>query len=69
MTTWHCSTTHCRAGTAIDLAGDAGYELEERVGSWLAGAMIYVKSTGRREVPDFFASDDDAREDIERCAR
>ena len=70
MSGWHtCATTHCRAGWAIHLAGERGYALEKKVGSWLAGASIYVKSTGRTVVPDFFATTDVAREDIERCAR
>ena len=68
MDSWHCGTSHCRAGWAITLAGPAGAALERRVGSWLAGALIYAASTGRKEVPDFFASDADALEDIRRCA-
>jgi hypothetical protein len=46
-----------------DLSGAA---LERDLGSCAAGALIYHASTGR--VPDFFASDDDARADIEACA-
>ena len=69
MSQWHCNTTHCRAGWAITYAGEAGAELERQVGPWLAGALIYVRSTGRIELPDFFASDSDAKADIERCAR
>jgi uncharacterized protein YjbI with pentapeptide repeats len=63
MSDWHsCKTTHCRAGWAIHLAGDAGYALEEKYGSERAGAMIYRASTGR--YPDFFASDEAALKDI-----
>jgi len=61
-----CGTTHCRAGWAIHLAGEAGYALEKRVGPHAAGTLIYLKSTGR--VPSFSASGDDALEDIRACA-
>jgi hypothetical protein len=65
MSAWHtCETTHCRAGWAIHLAGAAGRELEARVGSERAGAMIYKASTGR--VPYFFASNALALADIQR---
>ena len=70
MGTWHadgpCGTTHCRAGWAIVLAGQAGKELERRLDSQRAGTAIYRASTGR--VPHFFASDADALADIRRCA-
>ncbi len=65
MNDWHaCETTHCRAGWAIHLAGEAGYALEENRGPEMAGGMIYRASTGRW--PNFFASDADALADI--CA-
>ena len=69
MLDWHsCETTHCRAGWAIHLAGKAGYELEARLGSpEYAGRAIYRASTGR--VPDFYASNERALEDIKRCAK
>jgi len=67
MGSWHsCETTHCRAGWAITLAGEAGAALEEEHGSQRAGWMIYRASTGR--VPHFFASNERALEDIKRCA-
>ena len=67
MGQWHsCETTHCRAGWAITLAGEAGRKLEEKCGPRWAGAMIYRASTGR--APFFFATDADALEDIKRCA-
>jgi hypothetical protein len=60
---WHtCETTHCRAGWAIHLAGEAGYALEKEHGPERAGAMIYRASTGR--VPHFYARNDSALEDI-----
>ena len=67
MSAWHtCETTHCRAGWAITLAGEAGKKLEEKYDSHRAGRMIYQASTGR--VPHFFASDERAMEDIRQCA-
>ena len=69
MSQWHspqCTTTHCRAGFAIALAGKAGWRLEEQYGPHRAGAMIYRASTGR--VPQFFASNEAALADIRACA-
>ena len=67
MGSWHtCETTHCRAGWAIHLAGPSGADLESLVGPEHAGRLIYLASTGR--VPDFFADNDAALEDIKRCA-
>jgi hypothetical protein len=63
MGNWHdCETTHCRAGWAIHLAGEAGYALEEKYDSERAGGMIYRASTGRW--PNFFASNESALKDI-----
>jgi hypothetical protein len=67
MGRWHsCATTHCRAGWAITLAGDAGKALEEEHGPHRAGSIIYRASTGR--VPHFFTDDDAALADIRACA-
>lgn len=67
MANWHtCMTMHCRAGWAIALAGDDGRELEALVGPATAGGLIYRASTGR--VPNFYATNDEALADIERCA-
>ena len=67
MGSWHsCETTHCRAGWAITLGGEAGAALERQYGPERAGAMIYTASTGR--VPHFYATDANALEDIRRCA-
>jgi hypothetical protein len=67
MSSWHkCKTTHCRAGWAITLAGEAGKALEEKHGPQRAGTMIYRASTGH--VPYFFASTEVAMTDIKRCA-
>jgi hypothetical protein len=70
MSTWHtCDTTHCRAGWAIHLAGDAGRLLEAQIGSSAAGALIHQASCPWMEkLPDFYASNEDALADIKRCA-
>ena len=58
MGTWHsCATTHCRAGWAITLH-PMGADLEAVFGPRMAGAAIYLRSTGA--VPDFYASTGDA---------
>jgi hypothetical protein len=63
MSGWHqCKTSHCRAGWAIHLAGEAGYAVEDKYDSLRAGLMIYRASTGR--VPDFFADNKSALADI-----
>lgn len=68
MSEWHtCATTHCRAGWAVHLAGEAGKELEHKHGTEGAGALIYQRSTGRRH-PNFYANDAEALADIRRCA-
>ena len=67
MHDWHtCATTHCRAGWAITLAGDAGAALEAQYGPNVAGALIYHASAGY--VPDFYASNEDALADMRRRA-
>lgn len=74
MGSWHstsCGTTHCRAGSAI-VIHPLGRELEAVFGSQLAGAVIYLaarKGTPLEgQVPDFFADDEEAMEDIRKCA-
>lgn len=71
MPNWHgadgrCGMTHCRGGWAIRFAGPAGYALEDALGAECAAACIYLASTGR--VPDFFAENEEALEDIKCCA-
>ncbi|MEO6326238.1 MAG: hypothetical protein ABIT01_13325, partial [Thermoanaerobaculia bacterium] len=83
MSTWHdgiytlndaglkttqCGTTHCRAGWAVTLAGEAGKKLEERVGTGTAGAIIYAVSRPGKPVPDFYGGTADALADINACA-
>lgn len=70
MGDWHsCATTHCRAGWAITLAGDAGRALEERFGPNVAGALIYAAS-GSHPTPNWFTNNEDAMADLrERASR
>jgi uncharacterized protein YjbI with pentapeptide repeats len=67
MSSWHtCETTHCRAGWAVQLAGEAGKELDSRFGTEDAGRRIYLASTGR--VPWFFDSNEGALADMKEQA-
>jgi uncharacterized protein YjbI with pentapeptide repeats len=70
MDVWHtCATTHCRAGWAITLAGEAGADLERAHGSAAAGSLIYAASYPTLRVPNFYTTDDIALADIrERAA-
>ena len=65
MSCWHtCETTHCMAGWAIHLAGEAGKALEAQHGPQRAGALIYRVSTG--QAPHFFASNERALADLKK---
>ena len=74
MNDWHgkntCGTTHCHAGSAIHLAGDAGYALEQKLGSPVAGALIINASCPYLEgkVPDFYTDNVSAKKFIRDCA-
>ena len=71
MSNWHtCENTHCRAGWAVTLAGEAGKKLEDRFGTLLAAMMIYDASCpGYKISPGrFFDSNDDALADMKRLA-
>ena len=69
MSVWHrCGTTHCRAGWAVHLAGDAGYALERFHGSLLAGQLIYRESGYPINPCRFFDSEADALADMQRLA-
>lgn len=61
-----CETTHCLAGWANTLH-PLGAALEHALGPWLAGAVIFLRSTGA--VPDFFASNEDAMASMRAAAR
>ena len=69
MKFWHCKTTHCRAGWVVALAGEAGRELEEKIGTNAAAALIYMASDPALEqIPDWVASNEDALADIQEMA-
>ena len=63
-----CGTTHCRAGWAVHLAGDAGYALERFHGPLLAGQLIYRESGSPINPCRFFDSDAVALEDMRKRA-
>ena len=65
METWHtCKTTHCRAGWAVVLAGDAGAELEKSIGTSAAAAVIYANSRPGQPVPNWTATNEEALREL-----
>ena len=72
MSQWHtCSTTHCRAGWVVALAGEAGAMLESQLGdnTSLAAIMIYMASDPTMErIPDFYCDRETALKDMMRAA-
>ena len=70
METWHtCATTHCRAGWVVHLAGEAGYELEQKTSPEFAAMQIYKASSDITVSPvRFYESDEQAMADMRRCA-
>ena len=69
MDSWHCGTTHCRAGWVIQLSGEAGKALEWAIGTPTAAALIYMASDPKLEkIPDFYATNEEALEDMKRLA-
>ena len=70
MDDWHrCDTTHCRAGWVTTLAGEAGLELESRIGTPAAATLIYLASDPNLErIPDFYCGNETALEDMKRLA-
>lgn len=63
-----CGTTHCRGGWAVHLAGEAGFALEDKLGTATAAALIYAASRPDKPVPSFYCSDEAAMDDIVACA-
>lgn len=59
MDFWHgkdedpCGTTHCIAGWAVVMAGEAGKALEDRYDAETAGALIYAASNPGQPIPNF----------------
>jgi Pentapeptide repeats (8 copies) len=71
MRTWHsqCGTQHCRGGLVIHLAGEAGSALETRLGPKAAASLIYLMSDPDiEEIPEFYASNEDALADMKHLA-
>jgi predicted metal-dependent hydrolase len=69
MCEWHtCETTHCRAGWAVTLAGDAGKRLEERTSTLFAAMQIYKASGYEISPVRFYDSNDAAMADMKRLA-
>ena len=69
MKSWHsCSTTHCRAGWVVHLAGEAGYALERFHNTPLAAQLIYRASGAPISPVRFYDSDADAMADMRRLA-
>ena len=70
MGAWHTrETTHCRGGWIVQMAGDAGRELEKRTSTLFAAMQIYKASSPIRVFPPrFFESNDVALADMRRCA-
>ena len=71
MCTWHtCSTTHCRAGWVVTLAGDAGRELEQFHDTALAAQLIYDASDPNYRINParFYDSNEDALADMKKLA-
>ncbi len=60
-----CETTHCRAGWAIVLH-PAGRTLEALLGWSVAGALIYNAAYPKMKLPNFFAKDEEAMDDIKK---
>lgn len=63
-----CETTHCRAGLAVHLAGEAGYRLEKRTSSVFAAMMIYKASGAPISPCRFFDDGPTAMADMKRLA-
>ncbi len=71
MGTWHtCNTTHCRAGWAVTIAGEAGAALESFYNTELAAMLIYDASDPdyRINPARFYDSNTDALTDMRRLA-
>lgn len=71
MKEWHtCTTTHCRAGWVVHLAGQAGYALEKFY--WgdtaFAAQQIYHASGYDISPVRFYESNETAMADIKRLA-
>ena len=72
MGTWHCGTSHCRAGWVVTLAGKEGADLEAEIGTPAAAIAIYMASDAERwkteRLPDFYCNNETALADMARMA-
>jgi len=71
MGDWHrCAETHCRAGWAVTLAGEAGRELERFYNTPLAALMIYDASDPKFKINPgrFYDNNEAALADMKRLA-
>ena len=68
MRSWHCGTTHCRAGWVVTLAGEAGKALEAATSTPFAAMQIYRASDPTWRMSNFFASNEEALADMKRLA-
>ena len=72
MGSWHCGTTHCRAGWVITIAGEAGKALEDKIGTPAAAMAIYMASDTERwkteRLPNFYCDNENALADMRRMA-
>ena len=72
MGSWHCGTSHCRAGWVVTLAGQPGLDLEAKIGTPAAAMAIYMASDPERwkneRLPDFYCDNKTALADMARMA-
>lgn len=68
MSSWHCGTTHCRAGWVVTLAGEPGKALEDRFNTELAAMLIYRESGSPINPGRFYDSNDAALADMAKRA-
>jgi hypothetical protein len=72
MESWHCGTSHCRAGWVVTLAGEEGKALEDKIGTPAAAMSIYMASDPERwkieRLPNFFCGNEAALADMKRMA-
>lgn len=68
MSTWHCGTTHCRAGWVCTLAGEEGKKLEQFFNTELAAMLIYKQSGYEINPCRFYDSSYAAMADMKRLA-
>jgi hypothetical protein len=72
MGSWHCGTSHCRAGWVVTLAGKEGLDLEAKIGTPAAAMAIYMASDPERwkteRLPNFYCANETALADMARMA-